>query len=198
MSYRKGSTSQYGARKPFGWVAGYQCKSKYSILRSGRFVPKSVEFVDLIVPVRKDLQLPVDAEVKKQFNGSGLEKRLIVRVPKEGLKSFDAEGVPDSFFEEPQPKAKGPRMLTEYDRQVDAIRKALKNLCPTLSIRRGSGTAYGWIEVWGSKDEFRNFTDEERKALNDFGISAGGNCAVISPDDRKYYAEKANKMLGSK
>jgi len=195
MSYRKSPTSQY-QRKPGAWIAGYQCKGKYSILRSGRFIPKSVEFVDLIVPVWKDLQLPVDAEVKKQFNGPGLEKRLIVRVPKEGLKSFDAEGVPDNFFEEPQSKTKEPRTLTEYDRQIDAIRKALKKLCPTLSVKRGSGTAYGWVEVWGSRDEFRNFTNDERKALEEFGINAGGNCAVISPEDRKFYVEKANKILG--
>ena len=195
MSYRKSPTGQY-QRKPAAWVTGYLRKDKYSLLRSGRYVPKSVEFVDLIVPARKDLQLPVDAEVKSQFEGPGLEKRLIVRVPKEGLKSFDAEGVPDNFFEEPQPKPRGPRTPTEYDKQIGTIRTALKKMCPTLSVKRGSGTAYGWIEISGSKDEFHNFTDEERKALGEFGLNAGGNFTVISPEDRKYYVEKANKILG--
>jgi len=195
MSYRKSPTSQY-QRKPSAWVTGYLRKDKYSLLRSGRVIPKSVEFVDLIVPVKKDLQLPVDANVMSSFTGPGLEKRLIVRVPKEGLKIFDAEGVPDNFFEEPQSKPKGPRILTEYDKQIDAIRKALKKLCPTLSVKRGSGTAYGWIEISGSKDEFHNFTENEVKAIKEFGISPGGNFAVISPEDRKYYVEKANKILG--
>jgi hypothetical protein len=70
----------------------------------------------------------------------------------------------------------------------------LKKICPTLSVRRGSGTAYGWIDVSGS-GEFGNFTDEEKKALDKFGLNYGANFAVISPENRKYYVEKAQKIL---
>jgi len=73
------------------------------------------------------------------------------------------------------------------------IRKALKSKCKTLSVRKGRGTAAGWIEIWGSGD-FHDFTKEELETLKFFGIPAGGNCAVISPDNRKYYVEKICKL----
>lgn len=70
----------------------------------------------------------------------------------------------------------------------------MKTLCPTFSVRRGRGTGYSWIDVWGS-GEFGEFTENEKKALKKFGLNYGGNCAVISPDSRKYYAEKAREIL---
>jgi hypothetical protein len=48
---------------------------------------------------------------------------------------------------------------------------------------------YGWIDIWGS-GEFSNFTEEEKKALDFFGIRYGGNCAVISPDDTEFWVKK--------
>ena len=192
-SYRKSSTSQYAARKIRAWVAGYQCKGQYRIFRNGAALPRSVESVDLIVPIRKDFQLPVDAVIEKKFNGPGLEKRPLVRVPKEGLKHFE---VSNAYVQDVEPQPRGPRTPTEYDQQIDLIRRAVKKLCPTLSVRRGSGTAYSWIEISGSKDQFHNFTDKENQALKDFGMSPGGNFADISPEDRKFYVEKAKKVLG--
>ena len=190
MSYRKSSKSQY-VRKPRGWALGYFSRGKY--MAADRYIPKSAEVVDLVVPVQRDLQLPVDSKVMHRLK-TDQEERLIVRVPRERLKDFDVVGAPIDVEEEKKPQPKPVRKVTEYDLQIGVIRKALKNLCPTLSIRRGSGTAYGWIDVWGSGDEFRNFTDEEKRALEKFGLNYGGNCAVISPEDRKYYAEKAQKM----
>ena len=192
MSYKKSPESQYARKKPYGWPLGYFSRGKYSVVQRG-YIPKSAESVDLVVPAQKDLQLPVDVQVIQRSRPIGKDERLIVRVPRERLRDFDVEGAPaEPELIEPQPKTV--RKVTEYDLQIGAIRKALKKLCPTLSVRRGSGTAYGWIDVWGSGDEFRNFTDEEKRALEKFGLNYGGNCAVISPEDRKYYAEKAQKM----
>ena len=64
MGYNKRSSSQY-ARKIGGWVAGYQCRGQYRVFRNGTVLPKSVESVDLIVPIHKDLQLPIDAVIEK-------------------------------------------------------------------------------------------------------------------------------------
>ena len=86
-----------------------------------------------------------------------------------------------------------PSVVTEYDKQIKTIRRALKSLCPTLSVRRGRGTAYSWIDIWGS-GEFGEFTDQERKALEKFGLNYGGNCALISPESRNYYVEKAKQF----
>ena len=85
--------------------------------------------------------------------------------------------------------------MAVFDEEIKLIRKALKKLAKSLSVRRGRGTAYGWIEIWGSL-EFGEFTEEEREALERFGIPAGGNCAVISPDDRRWAVERACKILG--
>ena len=60
------------------------------------------------------------------------------------------------------------------------IRKALKTKCKTLRVRMARGTAYGWIDIWGS-GPFSEFTDEEKKALDELGIPHGANCAGISP-----------------
>ncbi len=86
------------------------------------------------------------------------------------------------------------RVPTEYDEQIKTIRKALKQLCPTFSVRRGRGTAYSWIEIWGS-GEFSEFTEAEKKALTEFGLNHGGNCSVISPDERSFWVERAKEFL---
>jgi len=88
-----------------------------------------------------------------------------------------------------------PRKPTTYDLEIKLIRKALKRLCPTLRVKRGRGTAYSWIEILGSK-EFGEFTEEEKKALEKFGLRYGANCALISPDNRRFYVEKASRILG--
>ena len=86
------------------------------------------------------------------------------------------------------------RVGTEYDQKIGTIRAALKRLCPTLSVRRGTGTAYSWIEVSGS-GEFGNFTSEEKVALEKFGLNYGSNFSVISPENRDHYVEKAKVFL---
>jgi len=89
----------------------------------------------------------------------------------------------------------GKRKKSVFDYEVEIIRKALKSLAPTLSVRRARGTAYGWIDIWGS-GEFHEFTEREKRALEKLGLSYGANCSVISPESRRYYVEKAAKLLG--
>lgn len=77
--------------------------------------------------------------------------------------------------------------------EITLIRSRLKRLCPSLSVRNGKGTAWGWVDIRGSADEFGHFTPAEKLALNSVGLSFGGNFAVISPDDREYWL---NKLVG--
>jgi len=82
-----------------------------------------------------------------------------------------------------------------FDLEVATIRKALKTLCPSLSVRRDRGTAAMWIDITGS-GKYGEFTEAEKQALEKFGIPYGANFAGISPEDRRYYVEKATKLLG--
>jgi hypothetical protein len=191
VSYKKFPKPRY-AVKPRGWVTGYQRKGRYRVFVRGS-IPRSVEFVDLVVPAdQKGLTIPEGCEVVRRFKVPGVEERLIVKVPKERLREFDVPGIDDAFFEE-KPKRE-PKVETEFDREIGVIREALKRLCPTLSVRRGTGTAYTWIDIRGS-EEFGKFTEGERRALEGFGLAAGGNLALISPEDREYYVDKARKLL---
>lgn len=73
------------------------------------------------------------------------------------------------------------------------IRQVLKKEAPTLSIRHDTGTAYGWINIRGSK-ECGYFTEQEWSVLVKYGLLTGlygnTNCALISPDDREYYVRR--------
>ena len=190
MSYRKPPKPRY-AVKPRGWVTGYQRKGKYRTFVRGS-IPRGVEFVDLVVPADQKGLIPEGCVVVSRFKVPGAEERLIVKVPKERLREFEVPGIDDAFFEE-KPR-RGPKVETEYDWEIGVIREALKGLCPTLSVRRGTGTAYTWIDIQGS-EEFGKFTEGERRALEGFGLAAGGNLALISPEDREYYVDKARKLL---
>ena len=194
MSYRKSSKSQY-ERKPAAWVAGYWRKGRYVVWQKQERVPISADLVNLVVPVetQKDLQLPIGCRIVHRFKGGPKnDERIIVEAPREMLRNFDVRDAVVDVPAQPQPKIH--KTVTEYDQQIGVIRKALKKLCPTLSVRRGSGTAYGWIDILGS-GEFNNFTDQEKQALDKFGLGYGMNAAVISPEAMKYYVEKAQKML---
>lgn len=131
------------------------------------------------------LRYPKDITVSKQ-NGKTHSKDALEEAQKLANKLRQEFGFNTLNFK----RKRKPRIVTEFDEQIGIIRKALKSLGPTLSVRRGKGTAYAWIEIWGS-GEFGEFTKEEKQALEKFGLNYGGNCAVISPEDRKYYVEKA-------
>ena len=92
-------------------------------------------------------------------------------------------------------RVKMKKVKTVFDYEIQVIRKMLKSIAPTISVRRDRGTAYGWIVISGSL-QFGEFTEQEKKALETLGLSYGANYAVISPESRRYYVEKAAKLLG--
>lgn len=79
--------------------------------------------------------------------------------------------------------------MSEAKQEIADIRRALKKAAPTLSVRNGRGTAWGWVEISGS-GECRTFTATERAALTALGLNLGGNFSVISPDSRGYWHKK--------
>jgi len=87
------------------------------------------------------------------------------------------------------------RKKTAYDHEIALIRRAIKRECRTISVRRGRGTAYGWIEIRGSGD-FGEFTGEEREALERLGLRYGVNFSVIPPDSRRFWVEKLAAHAG--
>lgn len=74
--------------------------------------------------------------------------------------------------------------------QIALARKLIRAKCKTLSVRNSRGTGYGWININGSKTEWGEFTDEEKKVLDELGLRYGLNSANISPENRKYYLRK--------
>lgn len=73
--------------------------------------------------------------------------------------------------------------------QVKMIRKIIKQKCKTLHVRIGRGTAWGWVEIYGS-GRGGTFAENEKQVLRNFGLSPGNNFAVISPDDREKVLRK--------
>lgn len=63
------------------------------------------------------------------------------------------------------------------------IRRELKRLCPTLSVRHGRGTSYCWVEISGSGPGGM-FNPTEFSALAAVGLTPGGNFCVIAPEDQ--------------
>jgi hypothetical protein len=194
LSYRKKAKKQYSPKKPRGWVLGYTRKSEYHVVGTGpyvsRNVPKSAESIDLVVPIEKGVEIPLGLDEVRRI---GKEKRVIVKVPREQIGCFEVEGLDTAEFLKPTPP-RGRRPRTEYDRQIGTIRKALKKLCSTLSVRKGRGTGYTWIGISGS-GQYGRFTEKENETLRKFGLTPGGNYANISPEDREYYVKKAEKIL---
>jgi len=88
-SYHKVPRGTY-ERKPYGWVLGYQCRGKYRVwgATGSRYIPKSAEFIDLVVPKQQDATLPLGVEVLREVPGPGMEKRLIVKVARKDLDKF--------------------------------------------------------------------------------------------------------------
>jgi hypothetical protein len=78
--------------------------------------------------------------------------------------------------------------------EMEVIRRGLKSVAPSLSVRWDRGTAAAWITIRGS-GEWGRFTDAERRALDMLGLAYGVNSAVISPEDRRFYVEKAAKVF---
>ena len=81
--------------------------------------------------------------------------------------------------------------------EAEIIRRHLKSLCKTLSVRLGKGTAYGWIRIRGS-GPCGDFTDTENKILTEIGLTTGMNCVNIAPGDRHYWLSHLQNLLKSR
>ena len=73
---------------------------------------------------------------------------------------------------------------------VAKARKLIKSKCPTVSVRMGTGTVYGWAQVT-SKDIGASFTASEKRCLRGLGLNPGNNWLPIPPD-------KVRKFIGVK
>lgn len=69
-------------------------------------------------------------------------------------------------------------------KEVAQIRKIIKGRCPTVSVRMGKGTAYGWVDIMSKGIRF---TDSENKCLKSFGFTPGSNEASLMPAERKVF-----------
>ena len=69
-------------------------------------------------------------------------------------------------------------------KETAKIRKIIKDRCPTVSVKMGKGTAYGWVDIWSKGIRF---TASERKCLRSFGFIPGSNAANLMPAERKAF-----------
>ena len=73
------------------------------------------------------------------------------------------------------------------NKTVATIRQHIKRVVPTLSVKKGTGTAGAWIDVSGSQ-EYGTFTVNEQIALYELGLHSSptylGNQVGISPEER--------------
>ena len=83
-------------------------------------------------------------------------------------------------------------LSNEHKENIKTLRKWIKKFAPTVSVRMGRGTSWGWVEISGS-GQGGSFTDKEKKDLDSMGLSYGGNFSVISPDEVEYYIAKITK-----
>jgi len=73
-------------------------------------------------------------------------------------------------------------------KETAKIRRIIKSECPTVSVKMGSGTARGLVDIQGSQDKFGRFTPTEKRCLRSFNIETGlGGGAQIMPDEKPYF-----------
>ena len=76
---------------------------------------------------------------------------------------------------------KGREKMT-FKERVKVLRKEIKKRVPTVSVKMARGTAYGWVEIWGSGPEYGEFTGAELDGMESMGMGRNlGNCRVIQP-----------------
>ena len=69
---------------------------------------------------------------------------------------------------------------------IKKVRKIIKKRCPTVSVRMGKGTAWGWADI-SSRKIGALFTEKEKKCLRSFGLRPGSNWDNIPPDKLKVF-----------
>ena len=72
---------------------------------------------------------------------------------------------------------------------VAKTRKIIKNVCPTVSVRMGTGTVYGWAQVT-SRDRGAPFTPTEKRCLRRLGLNPGNNWLPIPPKKVREFIRK--------
>ena len=72
---------------------------------------------------------------------------------------------------------------------VAKTRRIIKKKCPTVSVRMGKGTVYGWAQVT-SKDRGAPFTSSEKRCLRGLGLNPGNNWLPIPPDKVREFIRK--------
>lgn len=70
------------------------------------------------------------------------------------------------------------------------MRNHIKKFAPNLSVKRGRGTAYCWIEILG-RNESERLTEQEALTLFELGINQSpydkSNCGMIAPEKWDYF-----------
>jgi hypothetical protein len=79
--------------------------------------------------------------------------------------------------------------MNETIKRIARIRKFIKARCKTISVRNGTGTAYGWLEISGSGPG-GEFNDSEKETLRSLNIGFGQNFSVMDYDGQFYFLEK--------
>ncbi len=83
-------------------------------------------------------------------------------------------------------------MANSLKSNVRTIRKLIKQRCPTVSVRMGRGTVYGWAQV-ASRDIGAPFTSSEKKCLRELSLNPGNNWLPIPPDKVRAFLKKRRK-----
>ena len=85
------------------------------------------------------------------------------------------------------------RMASKLGLEASIIRAIVKKKCPTVSVKRGTGTAFQYIEIQG-KARGGMFTPKEVQCLKtsfeDVLGHPGSNFEVIGPDEKKPFIQK--------
>jgi hypothetical protein len=85
-----------------------------------------------------------------------------------------------------------------YKEKVSKVRRALKLLCPTISVRMAPGTARqeGWVDISPGESK-KYFTTCERNALSKFGIPTSSklNTYEFNDKDMPEWLRKANEII---
>ncbi|MFH2109988.1 MAG: hypothetical protein ABIJ47_01885 [Candidatus Bathyarchaeota archaeon] len=111
------------------------------------------------------------------------------------MEGYEAEHLPQQeAVAEAKPSVRQRVASMSFNEANALIRDSIKAACPTVSIRRGRGTAAGWLDISGSKDEYGNFTDAEKQQLATLGITASSNSHGMDFDDKVRFIER-NKLL---
>lgn len=71
--------------------------------------------------------------------------------------------------------------------QIALIRKYIKTHVPGTSVRNGTGTAWGWVDI--SAAGGGSFTPEQLAGLKAIDLTPGGNWCVMDRDERERWAE---------